>query len=282
MNLERVIYPSYAGLPSLEGVILTGYTRSNFYCEGCKIDLNIVMNKNIEKLILLIIICCFFIFRLNILDATGMGSDFDYIQEESVKLSRGESIYSRILKGSLTHEEDSGGKLPVLLPSVYYFTIVFTNFGKISLQQSYDNFQYFILIADVISSLFIFTYLKKQRGLFLGFFGLIFFLFNRWSTNAFFGGYFDPVALMFLIISLYFLGKRNYTSAIFLSLSILFKHFGLFVLPVYLIFWLNKNGVKTTVKYMLTVLVPVIITIIPSALVDFKGFFYSIMLIILF
>jgi len=235
------------------------------------------MSVNYEKFLLALFLIGVFIFRANILDATGYGADFDYIRQESMKLSRGESIYSRILKGSLTHEEASGGKLPVLLPSVYYFMQIFTNNGKISLEQSYDNFQYLILVADIISALFIYTYLKKRKGVFIGMLGLFFFLFNRWSTNAFFGAYFDPVALMFLIVSLYYLGKKNIVSALLLSISILFKHFGLFVLPIYLIFWLNKYGWRNALKFILVVIVPIVISIIPSILVDFKGFFYSIM-----
>ncbi|MDA1338188.1 MAG: hypothetical protein O2871_02395 [bacterium] len=235
------------------------------------------MSINYEKLLLVLFLIGIFIFRTNILDATGYGADFDYIRNESIKLSRGEPIYLRILKGSLTHEEASGGKLPVLFPSVYYFMMVFTDFGKISVEQSYDNFQYLILVADIFSALIIYTYLKEKQGRLTGFFGLIFFLFNRWSTNAFFGGYFDPVALVFLIASIYYLGKKNILSAILLSCSILFKHFGLFVLPVFAIYWFKHYGIKNMLKYILFVVVPIIITIIPSIFVDFKGFFYSIM-----
>jgi len=241
---------------------------------------NIFFQKKIRifQVGLVLFILMFFVwFRFNIQDATGKGSDFDYIRQESLKLSRGEHIYSRILTGSLTHEEASGGKLPVLLPSVYYFIGFFTNYGKISLEKSYDNFQYLILVSDAISALFIYKYLRRKKGLIVAVLGLLFFLFNRWSTNAFFGGYFDPVALMFLIVSIYYFGKRNVLSAILLSCSILFKHFGIFVLPVYFIFWLNRNGLKTSIKNVLMVVVPVILISIPVALMDFKGFFYSIM-----
>ena len=222
------------------------------------------MIKKVEKLILFIIFILFFVFRVNIQDATGVGSDFDFIRKESIKLSKGEPIYSRILSGSLTHEEASGGKLPVLLPSVYYFMMLFTGFGKVGLVQSYNNFQFLILVCDVISSLYIYSYLKKRQGVFVGFFGLFFYLFNRWSTNAFFGGYFDPVALMFLLISLYYLGKRNIVSAIFLSCSILFKHFGMFVFPVYFIYWFKKYGIRKSFIYALYVILPIVLTILPS------------------
>jgi len=241
------------------------------------------MVKTIKKhtltiIIFLIILNIAIFFRLNLPEKEVVGSDFDAIYTETQKMLKGESIYSRILTGSLTDQFAGGyGKYPVLFPSVYYGMAVFSGFGKIDVGLLFKWLQIVILFSDFITSFIIFKVLNKSTGSIVAFVGVIFWLFNRWASNGYFGGAFDPIAFMFLAISTYNFKKLPVISAIFLAISILVKHFGLFVLPLYTIIWFREYGIGRAIKYASIVVAPLFIISIPSLVRDYKGFFYSIM-----
>ena len=217
-------------------------------------------------------------FRFNLPAKDVVGTDFDAIYLESKKLMVGEHIYSRILTGSITDQFAGGyGKYPVLFPSVYYFMILFSNFGKISSKVLLENFQFLIYILDMLTSIVIFKLLSHKSNISVGYLGVCFWLFNRWNTNGYYGVVFDSVSFLFLLTSAYFFERKNYLSAVFLSLSLLLKHFGLFVLPIYTLIWLKENGFKKSLIYSCISFLPLVLFSIPSLLIDSKGFFYSIM-----
>jgi len=236
------------------------------------------MNKFLLNFLIFIFIFSIFTwFRFNLPAKDVVGTDFDAIYLESKKLMAGEHIYSRILTGSITDQLAGGyGKYPVLFPSVYYFMILFSNFGKISADVLLQNFQFLIYIVDILTAIVIFKLLSNKSSTSVGYLGVCFWLFNRWNTNGYYGVVFDSVSFLFLLISAYFFGRKNSVSAIFLALSLLIKHFGLFILPIYSLMWLKENGFKKSLIYSSISFLPLLLFSIPSLLIDSKGFFYSI------
>jgi len=234
-----------------------------------------VSHKHIVFLTLIFVL--FYWFRLNLPEKNYFGSDFQNYYNESIKLMLGKSIYSRILKESITiQSSDPTQKYATAFPSVYVIIGSFAVYGQFTGKMLYLMLQKLILIVDLLSGLLIFSYTKKKSNIWVAYTALIFWLFNRWTSRAYVKIVMDPIPFFFLICSLYWFESKKKLSAGFLALSILFKHFGLFLIPFYTISWYKKGNFKEMLTYLSIVLMPLAITSFPFIIRDIKGFIFSV------
>jgi len=231
--------------------------------------------KYILPLTLILIVYVWF--RLNLPDKSYYGSDFQNYYNESVKLLNGDSIYSRILTESITiQSEDPTAKYATAFPIVYIVIGLVSMVLKYSGTQMYMLLHNSILVVDFITGIVIFLYTKKRTNLIIAYFSIVFWLFNRWTSRAYVKTVIDPIPLMFLILSLYYFETKKKLSAGFLALSILLKHFGLFLLPFYFVAWYKKRNYKELIILLSLAILPLIVTSFPFVVKDYKGFIFSV------
>jgi len=226
---------------------------------------------------LILILVVYVWFRINLPEKQYFGSDFQNYYNESIKLYSGDPIYSRILSESITiQSSDPTEKYATAFPSVYIIVGAVAVYGQFTGKAIYLMLQNLILVIDFLAGLLIFFYVKRQSNIWVAYTALIFWLFNRWTSRAYVKIVMDPIPFFFLLCSLYWFESKKKLSAGFLALSILFKHFGLFLIPFYLISWYKKGNFKEMLTYLSIVVIPLAITSLPFVITDVKGFIFSV------
>jgi len=106
-----------------------------------------------------------------------------------------------------------------------------------------------LIFGDLIMAILLFKITKSKLALTLWFLNP----YVIWTSAV--HGIFDVLPTLFSLLSMYFLGKKQYVaSAVSLAVGIGYKVFPVFLLPFFLLFSMRNFGKKISMKYLLVVL----------------------------
>jgi len=199
--------------------------------------------------------------------------DIYYIWLEGKRIFLGENPYGRILEGNLRVND----KYATYFPVVYIlgsFTQVlgFTEFRDwLSFWRPISYLFHMGIVAIVFRSF-------QQKGVWLlGLVASVILLLGRWSIYIIRVHHIEFATIFFLLLSLLLLQKRTRLALILYSLSLGIKQIGIFLLPLYLIYLVNKGRLgKELVAGLLWILSIPLLTSIPFLIWNAEGFFKSI------
>jgi uncharacterized membrane protein len=198
--------------------------------------------------------------------------DIYYLWIEGKRIIDGENPYARILEGNMLDNDKYATYFPV-----FYWLSALTQFAGL---RGYSTWIFFWKIifdaAHAAIGLLIFWILREQNVL-LGVFGALFWWFNRWSIVIIRIADIEVVPLFFLLLSMYWFGRRQNASLLLFGLSLGLKQIGIFILPVYLIWvWQRQASLKRVLIALLLISVITLVTAIPFIVWNPAGFVKSI------
>ena len=203
-------------------------------------------------------------------------SDIYYHWVEGGRLLAGENPYARVLAGDMRKND----KYATLFPLIYLLSAATRRAGL----NDYDSWIAFwraILLVFNLGSITTIFLAFCRRGMILG--GLcaaLIVLFNRYSLHATESASIDFIPLFFLALSMVLLKRNIWLALVLLSLSLAFKHVGIILAPIYLIFiWQSFQGAqlrRTLLAAALIASIPLIISL-PFLAWNAEGFVKSLL-----
>lgn len=202
--------------------------------------------------------------------------DVYYTYLEGNRIINGENPYARILEGNIREND----KYATYFPLAYLLSGVTQLIG-------YDQFDSWLLVWRVIFmaanlgiAYLIFHISNARKQSFIGIFGAIFWLFNRWTLNVTSISHIDFIPLFFLLLSLLFIPRRFYLACILFGVSLAFKQIAIFALPLYLVWaWQTSQQYRIRQLIITTVLIGAIpfLLSVPFLIWNFEGYLKSIL-----
>ena len=232
-----------------------------------------------NKIIFIVLSAVIFIIALNTaynrnqtnLQKTYSGTDIAAIWKEGSRICNFENPYSRITAGKKY-------KPPTYFPGFYYFSCVLDKItggqGKAATLKlwSYINTSIYLLIG-----LFFYLIFIQAGNPLLALIISIIWFFGRWSFHTLASLQTNFIAIAPLLLSIYFLPKKQNLSFLLFGISLAFKQIAVFLLPLFLIYNLSKPCLKTISKRLLLILIIPFLITLPFLLDDFQGVLQSLL-----
>jgi hypothetical protein len=162
---------------------------------------------------------------------THTGTDIYYSFIEGQRIVAGVNPYTRILSGNMRDNQ----KYPTYFPLFFLIAAGMQRLGLVDYQAWFATLHWVLLPFNLGAGALLYFMLYKRKGLALAVLGLVMWLLNRWNLQIAPVSNIDNVAIFFMLLSLWLLDRHRVASLLLLSLALAFKHFGLFVVPLYLI-----------------------------------------------
>ncbi len=212
--------------------------------------------KKYLKLIPLIILFSLYLFkRVDYINQAHLNSykNNDFLEYEKAldSLLKGENPYTETIKTYNYKEGDRANPdhgfayfplfLYVLIPLYYLAPVLNTSLFVLS--------RIPVLIGDVVCGLILVRILYKKDYL-ASIFAACIYLFNPHNLTKDTYTFFDPLAILFIFLSIVYLNKNNLISGIFFAVSIGFKSFAYILFPLLLL--LSKEKKKFIIGGSLT------------------------------
>ena len=206
--------------------------------------------------------------------------DIFYAWKEGFNITKGVNPYARTLLGNLR----DNSKYPTYLPLVYLFSAFLHKIGLDSFANFLNIWRPVSLFAHIIIGTSTF-YLYLRKGLYsLGFISATLIFFGRWSNYIIKVQHLEYVAVAFLVLSLLLIEDKPFVSGLLMSGSLCVKHIAIILLPIILISsglkiknWQLLNFTVELKRYLLGLLIPIFILIIPFILNSPFGFASSLL-----
>jgi hypothetical protein len=157
--------------------------------------------------------------------------DIYFMYLEGQRITQGTNPYLRILGGNMREND----KYPTYLPLFYLVAALGQRLGLTDYQAWLAALRWVLLPINVGLGALLYWILYRRRGLALALACGLIWLLNRWNLRLWRLGYMDCAAILCLVLSLWLLHKRRMTALLLFSLSLALKHYGIFLVPLYLI-----------------------------------------------
>lgn len=234
----------------------------------------------ILKIVLVIILALaagvYFTIHKSYLDRDVTGFDIFFIYKEGERIISGENPYTRIIGGSMREND----KYPTYLPGFYLFAGLTRAMGLKEFSRWVIFWRWLSFFINFGLTGFIFYWINKKRGMILATAAAVIWLLNRWSLYITLSAHIDFLAILLLVLSLYFLPKKTYLACFLFSISLLVKQIGIFLFPLYLI-WLyrifKEKGLDKALVGLLWIIGPSLLISLPFILWSPEGFFRCIL-----
>jgi hypothetical protein len=133
-------------------------------------------------------------------------------------------------------------KVPGFFPLYFYVMSLFVWISDFSFMQFLDNLRIFTFIFYSIIGLLIYLNLRRF-GYFIAIFGMIFFMFNRWTVFNVISLKQESYTLLLLLISTLILEKNKYLAFLLFGIATGIKHLTILIFPLF-IFVLYQDYLK--------------------------------------
>jgi hypothetical protein len=198
---------------------------------------------------------------------THTGTDIYYSYVEGQRILAGVNPYTRILGGNMRDNQ----KYPTYFPLFFLIAAGMQRLGLVDYEAWFSTLHGILLLFNLGAGALLYFMLYKRKGLVMAMLGLLIWLLNRWNLQIAPVSNIDNVAIFCMLLSLWLLDTHRLASLLLLSLALAFKHFGLFVVPLYLIVvWratgLERPGATVAQKLRPTVGAALIIASLPFLL----------------
>ena len=208
--------------------------------------------------------------------------DIYFIYLEGRLLSMGLNPYKRILDADAQDMRENIRKYPTYFPLFYLASAGTYRAGLEDFAEWLVFWRVVFLICVLSIGYMIFRICSSEGQYFLGIFGTLFWLFNRWTLHVTEISHIDFIPLLLLIVSLSLLRSRHSVPAYLLfGISLAIKQIAIFALPVYLIWtWRTRQHNRlehVLLAFVLMVAIPLLISA-PFMIGSFEGFTKSILL----
>ena len=206
------------------------------------------------------------------------GQDIYYAWVEGGRIAAGENPYARVLSGDM------------LLNDKYatYFAL-FYELSAVTRLAGLDDYATWIAFWRVVFlgftlaiGVLLFVVAYQQGRIALAFFGLGFWLFNRWTLHLTQIAHLDPVPILFMLASLALFDRHRVASLLLFGASLALKQIGVFLAPLYLI-WVwraagtDAAGRRDVLLAMLLIATVPLLTALPFLVWNARGFVSSIL-----
>jgi hypothetical protein len=223
---------------------------------------------------LLLILPAILAIKVNTENIKELGSRTDIAVEfkAAIDIANGANPYSRITEDDLVRNK----KFATLLPAYYYFLLIIAYAGNFDFHDYIQLFRIIVFGSQLIGAGYLYLLFRERGFRALGILAVSFYLLNRWSIDNISDLKQDTIAIMFLLMSLYYFRKNLSASFFLYGMSLGIKQIGVFVLPVYLTPLIYGTvTLKQYIKHVLYLLIPTLGPALTFIFLDFKTFFLS-------
>jgi hypothetical protein len=221
----------------------------------------------------------------------GLKHDIYYFWKTGRDILEKNNPYSKVLEEKFSGSTKKGDiRLPVYLPGYYLLSAASQAMGL----SDYDSWIYvwhkLCIISWLLTGLLLFLYGSLNNKLILSLAATTFWLFNRWSLYGISVATLDFLPIFLLILSIILLNRKPWSSLLLYSASLSLKHFGIILLPLYIInVWHHRNRSEKTItslkkislKTLAILPIPIIISL-PFIIGSARGFIQSLMLVTIY
>lgn len=199
--------------------------------------------------------------------------DIYYTFKEGERLMQGQNLYERILSSDMRTND----KYATYLPLFYHLANWTQSLGLEHFARWLLFWREIFLIFNIAVGALLFYVPYKKGMIILAIFANLFWLFNRWTLSATISADFDFIPMFFFILGLIFFPYRLWVSGLLIGLSLSLKHFGIFIIPLLLIYmWQTKPFKKVLIYSFSMIVIPCIVSL-PFLLSNWKVFILSIL-----
>lgn len=198
---------------------------------------------NVSTVLLIVLIVCALLYRVEFLLESG--KDFRTYEKAVQTFLSGRNPYLNTLQSFTT--DDSGSHGYAYLPGILTLYSALYLFTLILGWSAAFLWKLPVLLADMLIGVYIYKELRT-RTLLGALFGAFVWYFNSYLITEGKYTHTEPLAILFLLMCLYYLTKDKVLSYASLALSIIFK-----TLPVILLPYLFFKGTKNDKKLLLTI-----------------------------
>jgi uncharacterized membrane protein len=164
--------------------------------------------------------------------------DIYYSYVEGSRLNAGVNPYERVLLGDMRTNDKYASYFPL-----FYLLSSGTQLAGLESFPAWLAFWRVIFLGCNIGiGYLIFQICTAKSQPWLGIFGALFWLFNRWTLHVTIINHLDFLPLLLLLLSLKFVPRRFSLACIFLGLSLAIKQIAILALPLYLIWSWQGQG----------------------------------------
>jgi uncharacterized membrane protein len=202
------------------------------------VSLSVIWPKSPRPwLVLTALLLLYFSWYLGSFDHTSTSDDIYYIFLEGQRLAAGENPYARVLGSDMLRND----KYATYLPGAYLAGAGLHLAGFETFAEWLRVWRWLLLVV-MLATVGVFFVLLGAGQRWLALFFAAFWLFNRWTLEVVEIAHIDPLALLFLILSLALLPRRPRVAALLLGISLAVKHIGILLVPLYLLYAWQASG----------------------------------------
>jgi hypothetical protein len=202
----------------------------------------------------------------------GTGNDIGVEFRTGIDLRQGINPYKRISTDDLLRNE----KFATLLPAYYYFLLGIAHISNYEFETYIDAFRAVIYLSQIVGGFYLYMIFRRKGHKLLGFLALAFYLLNRWNIDNTADLKQDSIAIGILMASLYYFEDRPKASYFLYGLSLAIKQIGVFILPLYLLpFLQGKRAFKNNLKNSIWILIPTLAPALTFMMDDLFTFMLS-------
>lgn len=198
---------------------------------------------NVPTVLLIMLMLCAVFYRLEFLQESG--KDFRTYEKAVQTFLSGRNPYINTLQSFTT--DDSGSHGYAYLPGILTLYSAFYMFTLTLGWSAAVLWKIPVLVADLLIGVYIYRQLKTKTIL-GALFGAFIWYFNSYLITEGKYTHTEPLSILFLLLSLYYLNKDKVISYTSLALSVIFK-----TLPVILLPYLFFKGSKHDKKLLITI-----------------------------
>ena len=168
-------------------------------------------------------------YRLPRYDEQSTDIHFTYLDGQ--RILSGENPYARILSGNMRENQ----KYSTYFPLFFLLAAGTQWLGLARFEEWLSFWRIVLLLCNVGTGLVIFLALRRRGASLLGFFGLLFWFFNRWTLQITPVGALEYLPIFFLVLSLVLLPRHRSLALVLFGVSLALKQIAVFLTPLYLI-----------------------------------------------
>jgi len=195
--------------------------------------------------------------------ASASQPDIYYIWRDGVRLADGVNPYAY---DRPTSPEERSTKHPSYLPLFYLAVAGVYKLGVREYATWLALWHAVRIAAHVAIAIVLYLAGRRAGRPLLGLFGAVFWSLNRWTLYTVRSGGLDPLALLFLLLSLECFGRGRRLAYLLLGTSLAVKHVALLVAPLYLVWtWQDPDMLCRRERWTRTARASLWIAVIPLA-----------------
>lgn len=168
---------------------------------------------------------------------TDDAEDLFFLFSDSKTVAEGGNPYLRTADGNMHDNE----KYTTYFPLFFLTNAVLIKAGFSDYYKWQVIWQVVMLISLFATAFLVFHMIRKKANWQVALLAVLFILFNRWTLYVTLISQIDFTAILFLILSFFYLDSSFKKSLLFFGLSLAFKQMAIFLAPLYLIWAWQKN-----------------------------------------